>query len=213
MKTLNTRRCELLKSEKIAVLNEGGTIDELNEVLKMPFRNTTKAEGTFKFYFNNPSLKGFWNYSQALPDGYTAHPISWFYEQDEAVKPTTDELKQCINDLLRVYVYDVDNVPMPEMLEIVERARALVCDGEAEIIGWELMIDVPELLLKAGDKTVNTGKHVASFSNRASIFKSIIRQIGMPIYKRTTAQIIHDLVCGRISEDEAVKELEQTKTA
>lgn len=328
MPTLNQRRASLLKSENIAVENTGDVY-----LLQGIFKHTDPLDwrtvkGLSKYYYGDVA-------ADTLPDGYTAHPISWFYEHNEAVnhipeisnmgKPTFEELKAmdlperiealkamgyvdgAIYRLESVMRFSIDtkatnfgNIgtvnkcidggrnkgwifwdgkwaeiistpkaeaphpkPIPEYVKVVRfkyeaiwykekigqvfkvekgeddhyyvtfnetknffiihKSDCIPCDAngnpigepqpEAEIIGWELGIDVPEWSQKAGKSTGKRNTGSWNFSD-CIIAESILRDMksAKPTYKRTTAQIIHDLVCGRISEDEAVKLIE-TKTA
>lgn len=328
MPQLNTRRAQQLKTEKIAVLNEGGTVHQLREIFSHILDNDDMDDisGYNKFYFID--RVGEWNgHSVKLDDGYTAHPISWFFEADEDVKPTFEELKamsledriealkkmgyvigaeyRCAYDGFiekiesygmnagfefgsidydgdieadRGYLYrngkwaeiisKPDEAPqqeaLPEYVKVVKcenpsrwysgkigepfkvesqdceaytvtyngasnfyiiyTSDCIPCDAngnpigeqpEPEIIGWELMIDVPEWNLRAGK---SIGKYIDTpfwiFSgeleyNESKLPESILRDMksARPIYKRTTTDILNAVKQGTMSVDEAVKEL------
>lgn len=253
MKQLNTRRAKMLKTEKIAVLNEGGTVDELRQILKEAFPKDIDANGSTTFYIKLSSVS--WQGSTILPYGYTAHPISWFFEADEAVKPTFEEMKSMsleerIEALKKMgyvdgvaykaftfeetFVLDSSRSGFGDILnngidggieggyllyyskwaEIISKPDEAP-QPEAEIIGWELMIDVPEVKIKATKSYTKIENSDVWYFVKFSLPESILRDMksARPIYKRTTEDILNAVKQGTMTVEDAVKELEQTKTA
>lgn len=251
MKTLNQRRCELLKTEKIAVENTGGSLSELREIFKGISTHplNTAINGVSSFY--KLHTDNTWTSGNLPFDGYQSHPISWFYEQDEAVRPTIDNLltdarirypngtvikpmtisftEVIINDNSEFYL-ECGNVRFScvgyniyiyrasdgKWAEIISSPKSEAPQPEAEIIGWELGIDVPEWGGKAGSIgkvfKIRESGIVWDFGSIA-LPESILRDMksAKPIYKRTAAQILDDLMQGRITKDEAVKLIETKK--
>ena len=82
---------------------------------------------------------------------------------------------------------------------------------EAEMIGWELMIDVPEWGQNA-EKSIRTFKyeHLMSYGfSNCTLAESILCDMksARPIYKRTTEDILNAVKQGTMSVEDAVKEL------
>lgn len=147
---LNKQRQQMYLDGKVGVINDG-TVDQLREVT-----GQEHFKGTLKQY--NVTLE-----TKDIPH----HPIAWFYEETELPKRVKylDKVWDVINKVKNLYSLSLPDKSVSCFAHVTECTPIT----ETTPSTYKLNIDIPEWLLKAGDK-IEAGR----------LPRSIIQHIATP---------------------------------
>lgn len=145
---LNKERQKLYLDGKVGLINDG-TVEQLREVLQEP-----NYQGTGNEYYRGPS-------------NVTLYPIAWFYEENEFPKRVKylDKVWDVVNKVKNLYSLSLPDKSVSCFAHVTECTPI----NETTPTSYKLNIDIPEWLLKVGDK-IESGR----------LPRSIIEHIATP---------------------------------